>query len=333
MKNYRTTEKIFVFFSCVFVLSGFLFLAGCNQEPQNRVVLYCSVDDIYARPLIAELEKKTGLKIDALYDVEAAKTAGLANRIRAEKNRPRGDVFWSSALLQTLLLQREGLLLEYSPPAAKEIPSAFKDARGAWTGVGMRRREIVFNKKLRRPPRALSDLLRPNLKNQIAISNPQFGTGSDWVAALAVRQGQKPTLDYFRALKKNGVRVVPGNGVVAERIAKGDLLAGVTDTDDFLAQQKNSFAIRLAAPRPPLAINAVEVPGCVAILKGAPHSANAQKLVDALASREFEAQLIAKMKGVTSLRDIKNPPPADTHKWADAWLQIRDPLADILLMP
>jgi ABC-type Fe3+ transport system substrate-binding protein len=77
----------------------------------------------------------------------------------------------------------------------------------------------------------------------------------------------------------------------------------------------------------------VLIPGSVAILKGAPHPANAQKLVDALVTAEFEKKFIAKMKGVESLRDMKNPPPADTQNWADAWLQIRDPLAEILLTP
>src|SRR5687768_1512589 len=102
--------------------------AGCHnqQAPTNRVVLYCSVDDVYAKPIIKQLEKQTGLKIDVLYDTEAAKTAGLANKIRAEKNRPQGDVFWSSALLQTLLLNREGLLQPYISPSAKGIPAAFK---------------------------------------------------------------------------------------------------------------------------------------------------------------------------------------------------------------
>src|SRR5689334_11540155 len=107
-----------------------LVISGCNTASSpdgktaiapktpisNRVVLYCSVDDVYAKPIVAALEKKTGLDIEPLYDVEAAKTAGLANRIRAEKKRPRADVFWSSALLQTLLLQREGLLEKYVSP-------------------------------------------------------------------------------------------------------------------------------------------------------------------------------------------------------------------------
>ncbi len=327
-------KKILQVFSCVFAVSCFLYLAGCNNEPQNRVVLYCSVDDVYARPLVAELEQKTGLKIEVLYDVEAAKTAGLANRIRAEKSRPRGDVFWSSALLQTLLLQREELLQEYSPPGAKDIPAAFKDARGAWTGVGMRERVVMSSAQ---PPTqnvigiSSESLLTAFYKNKVGISNPQFGTASDWVAAMSVRWGKEKTLDYFRALKKNGVQVLSGNGVVAEKVARGELKAGVTDSDDYRTFSKkfknetiahaNSFG------------DGFLIPGSVAILKGAQHSANAQKLVDAIVTAEFEKQFIAKMKGVESLRGMKKTPPADAQKWAEAWLQIRDPLAEILLAP
>lgn len=323
-----------------------LMLSGCRSTPpnsgaaQNRVVLYCSVDDVYARPIIAELEKKTGLKIEALYDVEAAKTAGLANRIRAEKSRPRGDVFWSSALLQTLLLKREGLLQEYSSPSAKDIPAAFKDKKGAWTGMGVRDRVVMFRggTYIGFAPRA-NALLDERWKNKIGISNPQFGTASDWAAALTVRWGKEKTLNYFHALKKNGVRVLPGNGIVAENIVKGDLVGGVTDSDDFFAATRNSqksfFSTTFSTA--PLATsnasNEILIPGSVAILKSAPNSANAQKLVDALVSKELEDLLIQKMKGVSSLRTMKNPPPEDTQKWADAWLSIRDPLFEILLTP
>jgi iron(III) transport system substrate-binding protein len=186
-------------------------------------VLYCSVDEVYAKPIIRDLEKRTGLRIDALYDTEATKTAGLATRIRAERRRPQGDVFWSSALLQTLLLKREGLLQAYQSPSAKDIPAAFKDKDGMWTGLGVRARVIVFHETTwGRPPNTLSYLLWHGFQNKVGISNPQFGTASDWVAALATRQGVAKTLNYFRALKKNGVRVLPGNSIVAEKVARGE---------------------------------------------------------------------------------------------------------------
>jgi iron(III) transport system substrate-binding protein len=311
-----------------------MLLSGCTREPQNRVVLYCSVDDVYAKPIVADLEQRTGLKIDALYDVESAKTAGLANRLRAEKSRPRADVFWSSALLQTLLLQREGLLQEYSSPHANDIPAAFKDKGGQWTGVGLRARVLMFPDRSRRHALAPHDLLDPQWKNHIGISNPQFGTASDWAAALAVRWGKAQTLEYFRALKRNGVRVLPGNGVVAENVIQSDLSAGVTDSDDFYAatralpNSQNKFRF---TPFASSSTQAVLIPGSVAILKGAPHSANARKLVDAILDAQTETQLVNAMRGVEPLHHSKLDMPDDTARWVSAWGEIREPLARILL--
>lgn len=60
-----------------------------------------------------------------------------------------------------------------------------------WTGMGVR--VLMVNPAETRPrfpvPHQLNDLERPAARDQIGISNPQFGTASDWAAALAVRQG------------------------------------------------------------------------------------------------------------------------------------------------
>jgi iron(III) transport system substrate-binding protein len=338
-----------------FIVFGFLLMAsGCNRPIEtsstnaannvagapspvdNRVTLYCSVDDVYARPIIKRLEAKTGLRIDTLFDTEATKTAGLANRIRAERSRPQGDVFWSSALLQTLLLQREGLLGTYISPSAKDIPTAFKDPKGAWTALGVRSRVIIYRKGLANPPKTIDDLTQPRFKNAVGISNPQFGTSSDEAAALFVRRGEKATLNLYRALKANGVMVLPGNSVVAERVARGELMAGTTDTDDYLAQQKKSAGLGVGS-------YGVAVPGAVAILENAPHPEAAKKLVDALLEAQTENAFAAEMPGVTALRPTAgtkrssegNPnytsAPNDSAQWPAAWDKVRDPLAEILL--
>jgi len=341
--------------SVLALLGAALSLAGCPRDgggktrssaTSNRVVLYCSVDDVYARPIIRELEKKTGLRIQAVYDTEAAKTAGLANRIRAEKDRPVGDVFWSSALLQTLLLDREGLLQRYASPAAKDIPTAFREISGTWSGLGVRTRDIIYQPATQNPPRSLDDLLSPRFKGKAGISNPQFGTGSDWVAALAARRGVSKTLDYFRALKQNGVQVLPGNSVVAERVARGELMAGVTDTDDMLAQIREGRKLgRATVARSDEPTNVILIPGTVAMIKGSPHPEAAQRLIDALLSTETEQLLVKTMPGVLPLRgplpddkkaavattDPRFGAPDDTSAWVDAWNSVREPLAAILL--
>lgn len=296
------------------------------------MILYCSVDDVYARPIVSEISERTGISIDAIYDVEAAKTAGLANRIRAEAARPRGDIFWSSALLQTLLLGRENLLQPYQSPSAQSIARAFKDERGLWHAVGIRTRVLVYHQSVSKPPDSLEDLLAPRFRNKVGISNPQFGTASDWASALGVRWGIAKTRRYFEALKKNGAQVLAGNSIVAERVASGDLLAGVTDTDDFAERHKSSPALRLSIARSPLEINAVQVPECAALLRGAPHLEDAKKVLDALLAERTERALAAVMPGVASSRGSASQSvvPDDTSRWAASWDALRDPLNEIL---
>lgn len=273
------------------------------------------------------LEKKTGLDILPLYDVEAAKTAGLANRIRAEKAHPRGDVFWSSALLQTLLLKREGLLQNYLSPNGDDIPEAFKDHDGAWTGVGLRWRVQMYRGPVR-VGRVNNFLATPRK----GISNPQFGTGSDWVAMLTVRWGKKKTLDYFRQFKESGGKVLPGNGVVAEQVVRNELDEGITDSDDFWASTRKEEAGKFAiTPFLTSLTKGCYVPGSVTILKGAPNAENARKLIDAILEPETEQMLVKLMKGVKPLHGAKVDVPNDKDKWPAAWDEIREPLAQILL--
>jgi len=321
------------------------FLSGCNRTtppqstlaPSNRVVLYCSVDEVYAKPIIKDLEQRTGLRIDALFDTEATKTAGLTNRIRTEKSNPRGDVFWSSALLQTLLLQREGLLQPYVSISARDVPQAFKDKAGYWTGMGARARVFVWHQGFKGKASQLSDLLQPSLKNRVAISNPQFGTASDWAAALGVRWGAARTTKYFAGLKGNGVQVLPGNSDVARRVATGELLAGVTDADDFWAQNARSSSLQSALIQPASKITTtpaddVRVPGSVAMLAGAPHPQAARKLIDALLAAQIERALMQQMRGVVSVRDASlRSVSNDSARWSAAWDKLREPLAEILL--
>jgi iron(III) transport system substrate-binding protein len=341
------------------LILGITIISGCSNvgtqnttatsNPQsNQVVMYCSVDEVYARPIIRVLEAKTGLRIKPLFDVEASKTAGLASRIRAEKNVPRADIFWSSAALQTLLLSQEGLLVKHSGPQSKTLSSFWID--NDWSATGMRARVIVYHASVKQPPRVLDDLLAPRFKNKIGISNPLFGTGSDWVAALSTRRGHEKTLDYFRQLKANGAKVLPGNSVVAERVGRGELLAGVTDTDDFLALQKQFPALRIvtASTR-----DMVFIPMTAAIIKGSQNQENARKLLNALTLPEMEVLIVQEFPGVlaghgnvdkdlekipSQLRPLiphfmeqRSKTAIDTDKWAAAWRKIRDPLADVLL--
>ena len=67
-----------------FVWLGALAAAGCGSQPARQVVVYAAVDQVHAEPVLKEYERRSGVRVRALYDVEASKTTGLAQRLVAE---------------------------------------------------------------------------------------------------------------------------------------------------------------------------------------------------------------------------------------------------------
>ena len=90
---------------------GAICLCGCalGNSGKKEITIYTAVDQIYAEPVFEDFEKETGIKVNAVYDLEANKTTGLTNRLIAEKDKPVCDVYWNNEFTQTMLLQDEGL--------------------------------------------------------------------------------------------------------------------------------------------------------------------------------------------------------------------------------
>ena len=106
------------------VLLSFLVLivlsfVNCRKEQpttQQQVVVYTSLDKVFSQPILEEFEHKTGIGVKAVYDSEATKTTGLVNRLIAEKDSPRADVFWNSETGRTIVLKQKGVLAPYKSP-------------------------------------------------------------------------------------------------------------------------------------------------------------------------------------------------------------------------
>src|SRR6266480_2403092 len=114
-----------------------LAVAGCNRSsPAKEVVLYTSIDEPVARPIIDAFTQSTGIKVILKTDTEASKTAGLVERLRAEKANPQADVFWNNEIFHTINLASEGVLAAYESPAAKDALGPYKDAGHRWCANG-----------------------------------------------------------------------------------------------------------------------------------------------------------------------------------------------------
>jgi iron(III) transport system substrate-binding protein len=272
-----------------------LFLLSCSST-SREVVIYTSVDQVYAEPVLDGFEKRTGIHVRAVFDVEAAKTTGLVQRLIAERGRPRADVFWSGEIAQTIGLEKAGVLAPYRSPAARDIPARFVDPGGYWTGFAPRARVILVNTRLvdsSRQPRSLNDFLDTRWPGEkLGIAYPLFGTTATHAAALYALWGPERGLAFFQALAKRKIRVLAGNSVVKDKVASGELLFGLTDSDDAARAIEGGAPVRVVVPDQGVGeTGTLLIPNTVALVKGGPHPDVGRIMIDYLASREVESGL------------------------------------------
>ncbi len=275
------------------VASGACRSSGPTARAPGQVTVYVSTDRVFSEPVLRGYEKRSGVTVNAVYDTEETKSTGLANRLLAEKARPQADVFWSNEPVRTLVLKSRGVLASYRSPSAQGIPTVLVDPDGYWTGFSARIRVIAYNTTLVKPdeaPRSVFDLADPRWRGNVAIADPRFGSTSFHVAALYALAGDEKMDDFFRRLKANGVRVVDGNSVVRDMVARGEVKVGLTDTDDVNVALENGQPIAMVLPDKD-GLGVPVMPNMVSLIANAPHPDEGRKLVDYLLSPDVERQL------------------------------------------
>lgn len=263
------------------------------KPPERTVTIYVSTDRVFSEPVLQEYEKRTGVRVNTVYDTEETKSTGLANRLLAEQARPQADVFWSNEPVRTLVLKSRGILTPYRSPSAEGIPSVLIDPEGYWTGFSARIRVIAYNTKLvkaEEAPQSIFDLADPKWRGQVAMADPRFGSTSFHVAALYAMAGDEKMDDFFRRLKANGVRVVDGNSVVRDLVARGDVKAGLTDTDDVNVAIEGGQPIAMVLPDA-AGLGVPVMPNMVSLIANGPHPEEGRRLIDYLLSADVERQL------------------------------------------
>ncbi len=267
---------------------------GCNGPSAPIVVVYTSVDQVYSEPILKHFAEISGVTVKPVFDVEAAKTTGLVQRLITEAGRPRADVFWNGEFAQTLMLAERGLLEAYRPSTSHDIPEAMKSS--LWTAVGCRARVLLVNTNLvddEVMPSTVAELLAPRFDSKrLGFANPLFGTTATHAAALAAIMGQHTASGFFQDLIDNGVHMADGNSSVRDLVASGRLHWGLTDTDDACQAINRGDPVRLVVPDQD-GIGTLLIPGTVALINGATHPREAHVLIDYLVSKETEELLIA----------------------------------------
>lgn len=279
----------------------------------GKIVVYTVIPEAAVNTQInAEFTRRTGIEVELL-NVPAVGT--LASRIRTEKDRPRADVFAAAPIDFHQSLAKEGLLLAYKSSAetADMVKNGWADPQGFWHGwYGMttcifwntdRFAKELAPKGLARPS-TWEDLLKPELKGQVILSNPQTSAiGYVLLATQVFRSGEDKAWAYTRDLNKNVKQYTPSAPMTVALVAQGEGTVGAFWLADVLnAKIAGKQPLDLVVPSP----NVINV-WAASIVKGGPNPEGAKKYIDFLLS-EFPQEINSRLGFRNPLNPNVKPP-------------------------
>lgn len=327
-----------ILFGCVALLSG------CLASDSNEVVVLCALDREFSESILDDVSQELSVPMRKKFDVESNKTVGLANEIARDAKRPRADIFWNNEILHTIALEKAGLLEPFRPTSADRIPAAFRSTEGCWTGFAGRCRVLIVNTNLmpdgRQRPRSIDDLADEQFRSRCAIARPLFGTSATHAAVLFAAMGDEAATGFYRRLSNNCV-VEGGNRQVARKVARGEFMFGLTDTDDAILELEKGSPVAIVFPdQQDGQGGTLLIPNTIAIIRGGPNTNAARRVVERLLRSDIENRLseggaaqIPLGRSPMESRLFKNEPPrmmeVNFDAAAEVWPDASKTLADL----
>ena len=266
-----------------FIVPGILLIAlwwvlrepsSSSTPSKNEVIVYAAQDQVFAEPILKQFERETGIRVRTVFDSEAAKTVGLANRLLAEQRHPQCDIFWGNEELRTRQLAAMGV---------------FRATNG-WASFGYRSRRLALREgeSAVPAPSSWSDLTNAVYRGKISMANPVFGTTATHLLALRHRWGESNWLAWCRALAANQPFIVDGNSVAVKFLVRGETAVALTDSDDIEAEIREGAKLQAL----PMSGETLLIPNTVAVVKNGPNPDAAQKLFEFLQTSAVTEKLI-----------------------------------------
>ena len=302
------------------VLAAALALAvpGAGPAADAKVVVQYDCIPNYANwgGVTAAYEKKTGVRVPP--DMKGSSAAMAA--LEAEKANPQADCAYYSGGIGFQAAQK-GLHESYKPRGFERIPADLKDPDGKWWTVHSAYLAILVNTsalKGKPVPRSFADLLKPDYKGMVVYDDPTiFGTGFTFVYGIDAVLGGKgfqKGFDYLEKLTPNLLTVAKEN--VYNDFIRGEVPIWINaDGNGLKAKWVDKAPVEVVIPSE----GALAMPLVMALVKGAPHRAEAEKYLDWCLSDE--AQSIMAQSFFIPVMKVKLPSelereflPADAYR-------------------
>ena len=281
---------------------------------QGELVVYCTVQEEWCRPMVTAFEKATGIKVSM-----TRKSSGeFYAQLKAEAANPRGDIWWGGTGDPHLQAAEEGLTEPYKSPKMAELQDwavrQWDVSKGRTVGVYAGALGYSYNvdqlkKKNIAEPKCWSDLTKPAFKDEIQVANPNSsGTSYTMLATFVQLMGEDKAFDYMKALHKNVNQYTKSGAAPARAAATGESMVGITFQHDAVVQAIGGAPVKIVSP---CEGTGYEI-GSMSIVKGAKNMENAKRWYDwALGAEAQSIGAQAKVSyQVPSNKNASAPPQA-----------------------
>jgi thiamine transport system substrate-binding protein len=275
--------------------------AGGGHGP---VTLTLVTHDSFAatQSVLDQFTAQTGIKLDVPKGV--ADAGVVLNKAILTKGRPEGDVLWG---VDNTLLSRavqSGAFVAYHADALEQVGPAFRTLvpGGELTPVDYGDVCVNFDRawyarKGVAPPRTFDDLRSPTYKGQLVVENPATSSpGLVFLLATVARYGPEGWQQYWKDLRRNGVKVVDGwtqaySGAFSGSAGKGPSPLVVSYGSSPPAEVGDAQPPSAQAPTGVLADTCFRQVEFVGILAGTAHEKEARRLVEFLLGQSFQQDM------------------------------------------
>ena len=205
-------------------------LAGCSSSDEqatevNELTIYSGRSEEFIAPFFAEWEQQTGITLNIRY----GDSAELAAQILEEGSNSPADLFLSQDAGSLGAVSEAGLFTQLSDQIAAAIPATYVAANRNWVGVTGRARVFAYAPdRVKVLPQSVTDLTKPEYKNQIGIA-PTNASFQAFLTALIENKGAAFAKNWLKALQANGIKIYAKNSAIVEAIDKGEISIGLVN--------------------------------------------------------------------------------------------------------
>ena len=258
-------------------VAGLSVTPGLGAESLNAYSIW---PENWARPMLLEFEKATGIKVNF---VRFSSGEALA-RLIAEKNTPRVDVLFGGPVETFAAGVKEGIFEPYQPPATAALPARFKAADGSWTAIADDPLVLMSNSRFLQdnhlePPASWEDLLDPRYKNMLQMADARTsGTAVTRIFSILEVNGRDETkaFEYMKKKRRNVQLYTKSGGGGTLPVGLGQAGAGIFFIVDALDTKAKGYDVTLSFPREGIGTSAE----AIALIRGARNPAAGRKLID-----------------------------------------------------